>query len=190
MTRRHPIWHTADVANRWTDDQRTDALEHYKAVGAAEASRRTGIPAGTIYSWAHDAGLTGPARLGQANGQIATVAARKAQLATDLLDDAQRLRAQLFAPAIERKAMAVSDGRDMCSHVEIVDIRRSKPTFAEQTRIVTSIAIAVDKVQVLTGEATEILEHRNVDTIDAEIARLAQVLNLQAPQDAGVDAGA
>lgn len=184
MTTRHPIWHTDVVAARWTDEQRTEALELYTEHGAAEAARRTGIPAGTIYSWAHHAGLTGQSSLAQANGRLASVVDRKARLASDLLDDAQALRAQLFAPAVERKAMVVSHGKDIGSSVEVVDIERDQPTFAEQTRIMTSIAIAIDKVQILTGEATERIEHRNLDSIDAEVARLVAALN---PQAATVD---
>ena len=178
----HCVWHDVVVATRWSDEQRADALEQYKRVGAADASRATGIPASTIASWAHRAGISNgeAAPVAAIKSRMASVAARKAQLASDLLDDIQAIRAQLHAPAVERKVVVVSDGKDLGSHAEVVDVERDVPTFADQQRIMTTCAIAIDKVQILTGEATERIEHRTLDSIDAEVARLAQVVNLQA----------
>lgn len=180
------------MATRYTDAQRTEALDLYLEHGPAEASRRTGIPAATIRSWAsrNDLTETRNATVG------AAVAARKLSfeerrtaLAHGLLDDIARLRAELFSDCTERKALVVSDGKDAGSHVEIVDIDRTRPTFAEQARIMTAIGIAVDKTQLLSGAATERHEHVQVDAVDAEIARLEAELAANDPSPEAAPVG-
>lgn len=158
-------------------DTRAEALAVYQQDGAAAAARHAGVSRATIYNWANAAGIDvkDPKRTAAATAsRLADVAERKTQLASDLLDDAQALRAQLFAPCVERKAMSVSDGKDSGSHVEIIDIERDKPTFSEQVRVLTATAIAVDKVQLLTGEATERIESVSKSEIDRSIERLVE----------------
>lgn len=158
------------MARTYTDTQKADAVALYVEHGLAEAHRRTGITKPSLRTWAKKAGHN-PADLRSheadktraANGaRLEDMAARRTQLASDLMGDVQRLRAQLFAPCVERKAMAVNLGKDQGSEVEIVDIEHRQPPFREQQAIMTTLAIAVDKIQVLTGEATERIEHRQV----------------------------
>ena len=93
------------------------------------------------------------------------------------MDDADRLRRQLFAPCVEKRAMTVSDGQAVGSHVEVVEIERDQPTFAEQAKIMVSLGIAADKLQLLTGQATERVEHVARAHPDQE-HELARVLEL------------
>jgi hypothetical protein len=44
----------------YTDEQRSDALKLYQAVGPAEAGRRLGIPSTTVRQWAKRAGASSP----------------------------------------------------------------------------------------------------------------------------------
>lgn len=44
----------------WTDAERERALQLASEVGAAEASRRTGVPAGTLRAWRSRSGEAGP----------------------------------------------------------------------------------------------------------------------------------
>lgn len=74
------------------------------------------------------------------------MAARRAAIAAGLLDDVVRLRGELFAPCVERRAMVVSRGGDRGSAVEIVEVHHPRPPFADQQRIMTCVGIAVDKV--------------------------------------------
>ena len=144
---------------RYTQEQRAEGLALVAQVGAAEASRRLGIPKGTLDSWASRARVPAPSpNPVQVERRVLSVAERKAQLAEDLLDDIQRLRAQLFAPCKEPKAVVVSGGMHHPGHVEVVEVHLNQPRFADQRAIMTSIAIAVDKVQILTGEATARIE--------------------------------
>ena len=145
----------------YTPEERAEALELLAQVGKAEAARRTGIPAGTIASWGSRSGVTAPPAAATAvatAARVATIAERKAVLAEELVGDIERLRRQLFAPTVERKALVVSDGHNQGSHAEVVDVKLTQPTFPDQRQIMTSVAIAIDKVQILTGEATQRIE--------------------------------
>lgn len=181
------------MGRTYTDTEKADAVAVYVEHGLAEAHRRTGIAKNNLQRWAKSAGhdlaqLTDRAAQKTAAAtetRLANMAARRADLASDLMGDVQRLRAQLFAPCVERKAMVVSQGKDIGSEVEVVDIAHDQPPFREQQAIMTTLAIAVDKIQILTGEATERIEHRAVPqrTPDQE-RELAQVLDLHKRQAA------
>lgn len=177
----------------YTDEQRTDAVELYLAEGLAEAHHRTGIAKSTLRGWLRKAGHD-PAQV-DVRASDKTAAAtearrqdlerRRSDLAVDLMDDVERLRRQLFAPCVERKAVVVSEGRDMGSTVEVVDIKRDQPTFRDQQTILTSAAIAIDKIQVLTGQPSEITGHVDVpERTPEQEAELAKVVELAERRDA------
>lgn len=144
------------------DEQtRARALELAQQVGCSNAARELGVKLSTVKSWVRRAGVqpAGAAeRLPAIQASIASLAERKAAMADGLLADAQRLRAQLFAPVVEKHVTTVSDGREMGSHVEVVDVPLGRPKPSDQRQIMVALAIAVDKVQILTGEATERIE--------------------------------
>jgi transposase-like protein len=141
----------------YTDDQKAQALELYAEAGPTAVEKAMGIPKATVTNWGRAAGVK---TVRNENAAVRMEAARltfeerRVTLAHALLDDVNRLRAELFAPVVQRQAMTVSDGQNMGSHVEIVDIHLDEPTFGEKKAILTSIGIAVDKVQLLSGAAT------------------------------------
>lgn len=158
---------------KYSPEVKAEALGLLAEVGKAEAARRTGIPAGTIAAWGSREGVHAPADVsttarGAAETKIATVAERKARLAEQLLDDIDRLRRDMFAPTLERKPVAVSDGHLRGAHVEIVDVHHATTTPGERKLTMTAIAIAVDKIQILTGEATERIETLTGRSIEAD----------------------
>lgn len=157
--------------------QRDEIIARAVEVGASDAAKEFGVNPSTVRSWLRREGLTPTIdqRTKRAAAITLTVAERKARLADDLLDDAQRLRAQLFAPTVERKPMNVSDGA-LGSHVEIVDVDLSHPSFTDQRAIMTSIAIAVDKIQILTGEATERIETLTGRSLEADALQVVDEL--------------
>lgn len=165
---------------RCTKTQRAEAVALAVEVGPAEAARRLGLNPNTLRSWmardgqheATDEGREMTIRATEA--KLVSVAERKAQLASDLLDDCQRLRAQLFAPCVERKAMSGGAMR----LAEVVEIEHTQPPFSDQRQIMTSLAIAVDKVQILTGEATERIETLVAERRPEAEEQIAQVLAL------------
>lgn len=146
----------------YTAEQRARALELYRTHGAAEAERLTGIKSGTIRSWASKGGVATERReeleAGVATASL-TMEARRQALASGLMDDIEHLRSQLFAPTATNQAMVVSDGAREGSHVEVIEVKQAEPGFRDKQAAITSIAIAVDKVQLLTGAATSRTEH-------------------------------
>lgn len=173
------------MATRWSDEQRTHAL-NLLANGTTppEAAKATGIPRRTITQWAHDEGLevsSAQARAKTARAREvleAVTAEKRADLAAGLLADAQRLRAELFAPCVEKRAMAVNQGGDLGQAIEVAEVELDRPTHADQVKIMTAVAIAVDKIQLLTGEATERHEHVAPDRSPEQEQELAKVLTL------------
>jgi len=166
---------------RRTAEEKAEALRLVAEVGQSEAARRTGIPFGTIASWANRAGVISPdvetltkaARTNQASW-----ATRKVELAHRLTDDLERLRQQLFAPSVERKAISVYRGPAEGSTIEIVDITRDTPTYSDQKAIMTTLAIGVDKVLLMLGEATERIETlppQRTPEIEQELAKVIEL---------------
>lgn len=166
---------------QWTQDQRDEALRLLAEVGKAEASRRTGVPAGTIAAWGVRSRTRAPLPELQRKAtetRLASIAERKARLAEDLLGDLEKLRAQLWAPTVERKPMVVSLGKDSGSQIEIAEVHLEQPTFRDQKTIVEAVALALDKVQLLTGAATERVETVGIERTPEVAAELAKVLPL------------
>lgn len=176
---------------RLTPDEKAAALELQAEVGTAEAARRLGIPEGTMASWVARAGQTIPATPAQAAARasivatkLVTTADRKADLAARLIEDAEQVRRQLFAPTVERKVVTVSGGRHGESRVEIVDVQLPQPTFADQRNIMLTLSGLLDKALLLLGEATERVEKVTIDTTPRtpEVEQeLAKVLALVRP---------
>lgn len=118
----------------YTDEQREEALRLYETDGPRDAAEQTGIPKSTIQSWAKSAGV----RTGRSqNARDATEAAQadakalRAELSLGLMQDAKRMREELWMPSI-----AISAG-------QVVEAPRAVPEV--QLKMLTSIGIAIDK---------------------------------------------
>lgn len=169
---------------RWTDEQRDQALALVAEVGTSEAARRTGVPIGTIGSWAHRAGVTAPdvdTTAAKTAARVATTAERRARLAENLLGDLEIIRERLTAPMTERVVRTVSLGNNAGSETEIVDVELDMPKPADQRALMAAITAGLDAIQVALGEATERIELLTSEpperTPEAE-ADVAQVLEL------------
>lgn len=159
----------------FTPEQKAEAIELYRTDGPTAVQERLGILKGTVTRWAQDAGVL---TVSGAKNEAAIEAARqraderKILLADGLLDDALRLREQLWAPCVERVVKTIGTGRGE-SVAEIVDVDLDQPSFGDKRQIMTTIAIAVDKVQLLTGAATERVETIGRDEVLGIIDELA-----------------
>lgn len=146
------------AAKRWTDEQRQAALEAYRLRGPAAASDELGIPRETIKSWAKRSGLrapvTGAARQEAVEAAELTLETRRLAMAEGLADDVERLRARLFASMSYAHVKVVSGGKDAAAEVETVWVECDMPTPADQLNLLRAIGTAVDKMQLLSGEAT------------------------------------
>ena len=116
-----------------------------------------GIPNGTIRQWARRAGVTSRrakhVEKAVEAGQL-SMAQRRIQLANDLMTDVELLREQLFEPSVVHHF--TSDG-------EFHKGELAEPTYSDKVRILTSIGIAVDKMQLLSGEPTSRNENITLD---------------------------
>lgn len=137
---------------QYTREQKTEALALLIAVGKAEAARQTGIPACTISSWAVRNGVTtSHAAPEQLAGAAQSIAEQKQKLVDRLLPLAAKLVTKLEAKA----------NTDDASLKELAQ----------------TLMIIVDKVQLLTGQATARTETIAAVEVEAARARAATVLD-------------
>ena len=69
-----------------------------------------------------------------------------------------------------RKKAQISERLEELVHT-ILDLAPDKAEEADFRQLLTSLGIAIDKIQLLRGEATEITEQRNVEHIRDQIQR-------------------
>lgn len=132
--------------SQYTPLAKAEALQLLAEVGKAEASKRTGIPEGTIASWAHRSGVT-------FRTTPTSVAERKQELVNRLLP----LAAKLVTRLEERIGSDDASLKDLAQ----------------------TLMIVVDRVQLLTGQATARTETAITDaTAIAEVrAKAVEVLD-------------
>lgn len=122
-----------------TADERAGIVEAIKAGGSCRGvAERFGRSPGTVSNIAAAEGLdfdrSQTAKATEA--KQADVQARSAELVALMVEDAHRLRAQLWEPA--EYVSVTKDG-------EVVRYTTPRPTFADQRNILTACAIAADK---------------------------------------------
>lgn len=126
---------------RYSTAERDNALRLLAEVGKTEASRQTGIPVGTIASWGHRHGVSAPVfseqRQANINSAQQTMAESKAKLAGDLRSLAAKAVAKL-AEKIDADDVSARD-------------------------LVSALTAAVDRLQLLTGEATARIEQTGTE---------------------------
>jgi transposase-like protein len=133
----------------YSADTRTAVLATYRERGLAAAAREHGVGARTVTRWATAAGAD------------CTAATKKGLAAAHAANEltAERLKADTLAAAVRLVGMLAAD----------------TPRPAGDLRaLAVAAGILIDKVQLLTGAATERHEVRGLtlSAIDAEIARL------------------
>lgn len=185
LTTPQPVRYSTTMATRWSDTDKANALNQLRnGHTPADVAKTTGIPRRTLAHWAQAEGIEISSPLARAKTARArevlqaVTAEKRADLAAGLMADAQRLRTQLFAPVIEKRAMAISAGGDLGQDIEIAEVPLERPTPTDQVKIMTAVAIAVDKIQLLTGEATERHEHTAPARTPEQEQELAKVLTL------------
>lgn len=125
---------------RYTPEQKAEALALYAEHGAAETARRTGIATGTIQSWASRTGVA-TACNEQRKANVEALQARWAERRAIMVDEI----GVVAHMALAQVEQAVAGG-----------IGRDARDFA------TTMAILVDKAQLLAGDATERRESKVV----------------------------
>ena len=141
-----------EVARTYSQRQRQTALEVYVERGAAEASRRTGVPRGTISWWAKRDGKTSPraaVAVAAAESMRRTWVQRRAEVATAAGEAAEDFLA---------RAVASSRSRDV-------------------RNLMGAFEAAVRAAQLLGGETTGRSEPPRKHLVDAEVDRLLRVMD-------------
>ena len=128
-------------AAKYTQEQRDVALALYHTDGPTAVEKRFGIPKGTVTRWAKETGVeTVSVSIAHAGTEAASAYAkrRRAELAVLLLDDAHKLRAQLWLPAV----VHAFGGKDNTyEEHELLE-----PTFADKKNIISAVSTAVVSV--------------------------------------------
>lgn len=112
---------------------------HAEGCNRNEIARRIRRAQSTVSKIAAELGLTFDRSRTKAatEAKVADAKARRAQLASDLLDDAQRLRAQLWAPC----ELVKIGGKDNVPTRTSLD----QPLFEDQLRIVQATGLAAER---------------------------------------------
>lgn len=126
------------------DEAKIAAVEGIRAGRSTrDVAAELGMSEASVRRFARGAGVHSATRVlteKATQAKIATMAASRAELARLLLEDAHRLRAQIWEPCTVAMTVSVGEG---CSTV--VDHRLERPTFRDQREGITACAIALDK---------------------------------------------
>jgi len=128
-------------AAKYTQEQRDEALALYHTDGPTAVEKKLGIPKGTVTRWAKETGVeTVSVSIAHAGTEAASAYARRrrAELAVLLLDDAHKLRAQLWQPAL----VHAFGGKDNTYEEHVL----AEPTFTDKKNIISAVSTAVVSV--------------------------------------------
>ena len=152
----------------YTDTDRTQALDLHTEHGTAETARRTGISTTTITRWVREAGRTVQTDVEKTATARAAAAERVQQAWGDF-------RA---GEAMQAGAMA---GRARNRLAEALDEPKWSSGRAKELAVVYGIMI--DKAELLSGNATERIEHWAESEVDNELRRLITEMENRARGD-------
>jgi hypothetical protein len=83
---------------------------------------------------------------------------RKAELADQFAEGAERLYGQIFAPHVLKEVKTVMLPKGMGQDLRMVEIQLSEPSPADKKNLALTLAILVDKASLLSGDATSRVE--------------------------------
>ena len=147
-----------------TDEQRQQVLRlHRNGEGRNAIAATVGISAGSVTKICHDAGLSfDRAATEQATkSRKADLAARRAELELHFVQDAARLREQLWQPATYRQLGKFADekgegGSGGRQWTEVVEWTQPTPTYMDQLKIVQAASTAVAAAQRISDSAANV----------------------------------
>lgn len=142
------------MARRYTEAERSSALEIYRTRGLSEAAKETGFPAKTISSWAKRRGVTTDAVAITRQATEAIVARaelRRAELSERLIETAADVLERIGAPHIDVRV--VGNGGESGQRIEKVKL--DLPPASAVRDYAVSIGILIDKYRLERGESTD-----------------------------------
>lgn len=126
---------------KYTDSQRADALAIYETHGPTAVQKQLGISKATVTGWAKAAGtrtVRNEHVREATEARVVDLKARRQELTALLLEDAHKLRKQLWEPTV----VFNFGGKDNDYNERHVD----EPTFSDKRAILGAVGIAVDRV--------------------------------------------
>lgn len=102
-------------------------------------------------------------------------AQEKDRVLSKLIATTDHLLDRIVRPHTLIEVKTVSGGKDMGGSVEVVEVPLSEPLPGDQQRLMTSAAIAIDKIQLLAGEATSRNEQIAAGDRGAAVARAKEL---------------
>ena len=159
----------------YTEAERQEALTLYREEGPTAVEAKLGILKGTVTRWAKAAGVeTVSVDRTRAGTEAASVyaKARRQELTRLLLEDAHRLREQLWKPA----RLVNFGGKDNTLNETTLD----EPLFVDKKNIMSAVGIAVDRVVKLESVDQDNGAAAAVSMLD----KLAQQLEVASVDDA------
>lgn len=136
-------------AAKYTQAQKDEALALYETNGPTAVEKTLGIPKATVTGWAKSNGVrtVRTERTREATeARSVDLKARRQELAELLLQDAHRLRKQMWEPTT---AFAFGGKDNTYAEREIPE-----PTFVDKKNILGAVGIAVDRVLKLNAVDT------------------------------------
>jgi hypothetical protein len=126
------------AAKTYTQAQRDEAIALYHTEGPTAVEKKLGILKGTVTKWAKAEGVeTVSVATTRAGTEAASVyaKARRQELAQLLLEDAHRLRKQLWEPA----RLVSFGGKDNT----LAETTLDEPLFSDKKNIISAVSVAV-----------------------------------------------
>lgn len=157
----------------YTDEQKAEALDLWRQHGAAEASRRCGVPSGTITSWANRAGL-------------ASVRSEQTRAATEAKRiDAEARRARIRETILERIDQVLDRMHASYQFVAGKDgdrVSLDLPPADAVRNFAVALGVLIDKYRLEMGEATGRTENTERVEVDEAVSRVAAAIGVAPDQ--------
>lgn len=137
-------------ASKYTEAQRAEALSLYESQGPTAAGAQLGIPKETIMSWAKKAGIRTvrtEATRAAVEAKVVDGKLRRQELAALLLEDAHKLRKQLWEPA----RLVNFGGKDNTLAETMLD----EPLFVDKKNIMSAVGTAMTTMAKLEAVDTD-----------------------------------
>lgn len=164
----------------YTADQKTAALNMYREQGPTAVQKNLGIPKATVTKWAKAGGIptVHTARTREATeARSVDLKARRQELTSLLLEDAHKLRTQLWSPA----KVINFGGKDNT----LAETTLDEPLFVDKKNIMAAVGIAIDRVVKLEAVDSD----NGTAGAKSMLERLAEQLQGVPVADVGVDPG-
>lgn len=162
---------------KYSDEFKQAVLETYQSEGPAAAARRHGVSKRSVQSWAKRAGVcTEAATKSATEAACVSLETRRSRIRELLGQRAQEMLDRMGEPM----QMWVGSG------AKPIQVELERPPAGVCKDLATTAAILIDKLQLMTGEATERVEHNDLakDARERLTSRIASIASARRADEA------